>query len=158
MLTLPLTIVAARRASTIARARLTPPRPSAGRSGRATPPATAPNSSAGRVWPSSAIETSSGSRVWAATSSGPAASARPSPALVMIDEASSQRKLLPSRRGATASTIGASGDRMLARIPSPQRRGTVPSWSVTIPPDMPCQLTSTRPASAMISAIRSGDG
>ena len=40
----------------------------------------------------------------------------------------------------------------------PQRRGTVPSCSVTIPPVSPCQVTSTRPASRMISAIRSGEG
>ena len=39
-----------------------------------------------------------------------------------------------------------------------QRGGTVPSWSVTMPPVSGVQRTSTRPASPMISAIRSGDG
>ena len=36
--------------------------------------------------------------------------------------------------------------------------GTVPTWIVTIPPDIPTQRIPTRPASRMISAIRSGGG
>ena len=35
---------------------------------------------------------------------------------------------------------------------------TVPTWSVTIPPDIGCQVTSFRPTSRMMSAIRSGLG
>ena len=42
------------------------------------------------------------------------------------------------------------------RMRQPSRDGTVPTWIVTIPPDMPIQRTPTRPASRMTSAIRSG--
>ena len=38
------------------------------------------------------------------------------------------------------------------------RDGTVPTWMVTMPPDMPIQRTPTRPASRITSAIRSGAG
>ena len=55
-----------------------------------------------------AIETSNGSRVWLATSSGPAASAIPSPMLVRTDATSSRRNQRPSRGGAirSAATAG----------------------------------------------------
>jgi hypothetical protein len=39
-----------------------------------------------------------------------------------------------------------------------RRSGTVPTWTVTIPPDIGCQLTSMSPTWRMISAIRSGPG
>ena len=51
-----------------------------------------------------AAATSTGLRVCDATSSGPAAIIRPSPRLVVHDEATSQRKLRPSREGNTVST------------------------------------------------------
>lgn len=38
------------------------------------------------------------------------------------------------------------------------RYGTVPTWMVTIPPDIGCQVTLINPASCMIAAIRSGSG
>ncbi len=46
----------------------------------------------------------------------------------------------------------------LPRRGLPYRSGTVPSCRVTMPPVRPVQRTSTSPASAMISAMRSGDG
>ena len=49
----------------------------------------------------------------------------------------------------------------LGRRPFPPAQGaggTVPTWSVTIPPDMPVHVTSTRPAPRMIPAIVSGAG
>ena len=39
-----------------------------------------------------------------------------------------------------------------------QRSGTVPVWMVTMPPDIPIQVTSWSPTSRMISAMRSGLG
>lgn len=38
------------------------------------------------------------------------------------------------------------------------RQGFVPTWMVTMPPDMPNQSMSSRPAARMISAMRSGAG
>ena len=64
----------------------------------------------GRYSLSTAIETRNGSRVCEATSSGPAASAMPSPMLLTNVADSSQRKLRPSRVGAMVSVIrGGSG-------------------------------------------------
>ena len=68
----------------------------------AAPPRT-PNSRIGRYSLRSAIETRNGSRVCDATSSGPAASTTPSPALLTIVAARSQRKLRPSLAGTMAS-------------------------------------------------------
>src|SRR3954471_2419803 len=42
--------------------------------------------------------------------------------------------------------------------PAVQRSGTVPVWMVTMPPDIGIQVTSRRPTSVMISAMRSGPG
>ncbi len=122
MLTEPVTMVTASSASTADRTRFTPAtiRRRSWRS--ATAPAGTPNSSWGRIWARAAIETSSGSRVSEATSSGPAASATPSPALVTTDDARSQRKLRPSLAGATVSAASANGLATRRRIPSRRQR------------------------------------
>ena len=66
----------------------------------ATPPAYRPNISHGSRCRNAADATASGLRLSDATSSGPAASVIPSPRFVTHVEASSQRKLRPSRDGA----------------------------------------------------------
>ncbi len=107
MLTLPVTIVAVRTASTPARRRFatTTIRRRSNRSA-ATPPMT-PKRSTGRYSVSSASDTRNGSRVCEATSSGPAATTTPSPTLLTTVADSSQRKLDPSLPGATTSTNSA---------------------------------------------------
>ena len=67
-------------------------------------PARSPNTNHGSWKDMAAAATSSGLRVWEATSSGPAAIISPSPRLVAQDDATSQRKEMPSRRGKTVST------------------------------------------------------
>ena len=62
-----------------------------------------------------------------------------------------------SRRGDGLDGAGDRG-RHAARVPAGQRLGTVPTCRVTMPPVRPRQWTSTRPASRMISATRSGAG
>ncbi len=158
MLTASLTIVTARTARMAARTRLTAAMSRTRSTRSATTPACTPNSSTGRFWASAAIDTRNGSRVWLATSSGPAASAIPSPMLVMTDATSSRRNPRPSREGAIRSATTVNGDGTPRGYRRGQRLGTVPTWSVTMPPVRPRQWTSTRPASPMISAIRSGDG
>jgi hypothetical protein len=64
------------------------------------------------------MDTRNGSSVWEATSSGPAARAMPSPALLIRVDARSQRKLRPSLAGATVSVIRAGKDRTGGRIPT----------------------------------------
>ena len=109
MFTAPVTIVAASSARTSARARLTTTMIRTRSTRSATTPAAKPNSSTGTFWARSAIETSSGSRVSEATSSGPAASATPSPMLVRTVVASSHRNERPRRDGAIASARRAAG-------------------------------------------------
>ena len=77
----------------------------------ATAPAHSPNSSHGRRCNSAASETSTALRVCEATSSGPAASATPSPMLLTHEEATSHRKDVPMRGGSTRSRSGATRDR-----------------------------------------------
>lgn len=67
-------------------------------------PATSPKSNGGSHWIVAASATTAAFGVSDATSSGPAASATPSPRLVVHDEASSHWNPLPSRAGTTPST------------------------------------------------------
>ena len=75
-----------------------------------TAPAIGANSSGGSHWKVAASATRNASSVSEATSSGPAARAKPSPRLVNQDDGNSQRNPTPSRDGATNSasrpTIG----------------------------------------------------
>ncbi len=70
----------------------------------ASAPATSPNSSHGSCQAMAAPATSTGLWVCEATSSGPAATIRPSPRLLAHDEASSHRNPVPRRAGTTVST------------------------------------------------------
>ena len=104
MLTWPVQITAHSPASTTARApsmAITSTRRS---SRSAIAPATSPRTSHGSWKDIAAAATSTGLRVCEATSSGPAAIIRPSPRLVVHDDATSQRKEVPSRCGKTVST------------------------------------------------------
>src|SRR4051794_4165389 len=103
MLTTPVATLVASSARMTPRIRLTTAMSRTRSTRSATTPAANPNSSTGRFWASTAIDTRSGSRVWLATSSGPAASAMPSPVFVTTDVRSSTRKERPSRGGAIAS-------------------------------------------------------
>ncbi len=67
-------------------------------------PAYRPNTSGGAHRSRAASDTRNGSRVSDATSSGPAATATPSPRFVVQDDANSQRKPAPSRAGTRPST------------------------------------------------------
>ena len=105
MLTCPVTITVQSRASTTTRTPLAAMMIRRRSSRSASAPAKSPTTSQGS-WSAMAAEaTRSGSRVWEATSSGPAASRRPSPRLVTHDDPMSQRKPVPSRVGRTVSTI-----------------------------------------------------
>ena len=103
-------------------ARVDGARPSARRSRRSeSAPAYSPNSSGGSHWTSAARETTKALFVWEATSSGPAASAKPSPRLLVHDDPSSQRNPTPSRGGATVSmspVTGAGGYHAARTAPS----------------------------------------
>ena len=70
----------------------------------ASAPATRPSSSHGSSEATTALDTSTGLCVCEATSSGPAATIRPSPRLLAHDDASSQRNPVPRRAGTTVST------------------------------------------------------
>src|SRR4029079_660309 len=118
MLTALLTIVTARTTRMAARTRLTAAMRRTRSTLSATTPACTPNSSTGRFWASAAIDTRNGSRVWLATSSGPAASAIPSPMLVMTDATSSRRNPRPSREGAIRSATTVNGDDTSPRVPA----------------------------------------
>ena len=83
----------------------------------AAPPST-PNSRVGRYPLRTAIETRNGSLVCEATSSGPAASTMPSPMLLTVAAASSQRKLRPSLAGTMVSVGRAMSDDTGGRIPT----------------------------------------
>ena len=72
-------------------------------------PATSPKSSQGSWKATAAAATSTGLRVCDATSSGPAAIIRPSPRLVVHEDATSQRNEVPSRDGKTVSTTRLAG-------------------------------------------------
>ncbi len=102
MVTLPVTMVAARTPRTAARPRFMAMTRRRRSYRSATAPATAPKSSGGSVEARSAIDTRSGSCVCDATRRGPAASTTPSPAFDTTFAASSQRKLRPSRAGASS--------------------------------------------------------
>jgi hypothetical protein len=101
MFTQPVTIVTVSTVSTTVRIRSTATTTRRRSSRSAMTPAFSPKSSHGRRCSGTAIATSSGSLVWEATSSGPAASVIPSPRLLIHEEASSQRKATPNRRGTT---------------------------------------------------------
>src|SRR4051812_36881962 len=75
-------------------------------------PACKANNNHGSRCKSADNATSRGSCVSEAMSSGPAASANPSPRFDVHDDASSQRKLLPRRRGTKASTTRFTGETM----------------------------------------------
>ena len=79
-------------------------RSAAGPAGRPARRRSSPNSSGGSHCSSAASATRNGSCVSEATSSGPAASAMPSPRLLIHDEASSHRNPAPRRGGAATST------------------------------------------------------
>ena len=118
MFTFPLTIVATSTPRTTARPRFTTMTMRRRSNRSAAAPPNTPNSSTGRYSAKRAIDTSSGSCVWEATSSGPAASAMPSPTLLMVVADRSQRKLRPSLAGVTVSVIRASSVRTGGRIPT----------------------------------------
>ena len=109
-------IVTTRMASTTARTRLTTMTIRRRSKRSAVAPPRTPNRRTGRYSLRSAIETRNGSWVWDATSSGPAASTTPSPTLLTMVAASSQRKLRPSRAGTMVSVIGAGIRRTGGRI------------------------------------------
>ena len=67
-------------------------------------PAQSPKTSGGAHWRSAASATRNSWSVFDATSSGPAASAIPSPTLLVHDDASSSRNPRPSRGGARTSS------------------------------------------------------
>src|SRR5215218_6262679 len=122
MLTAPVTIVAARTARIAARHTLTRAIIRTRSTRSATTPAVKPNSSTGTFCASNAIETRSGSRVCDATSSGPAASATPSPTLVRTEVARSHRNERPRRAGTVASARRATGSG-IAAVYACSRRG-----------------------------------
>jgi hypothetical protein len=103
MSTLPVRIEAASNPSTAARARSTVATIRARLRRSASAPASRAKTSQGRRWSRVASATKLGSRVTEAMSSGPAASAKPSPRLDTQEDATSQRKLVPSRRGSRLS-------------------------------------------------------
>src|SRR3954465_7279452 len=105
MLTVSVTIDATSRASTTARIPSTTTTINRRSSRSARAPANRPNSSQGTCCNNPAAATSRGSWLCDATSSGPAASAKPSPRFETQDDASHQRKPAPSRLGAIASSI-----------------------------------------------------
>ena len=120
-LTTSVAIDSASTASTTARATLTAITISRRSWRSAITPACSPNSSHGRRCSNPARATSNGSSVCDATSSGPAATAIPSPRLLTHDDESNHRNPVPIRGGATASSILFIGQR---RIVTPRRRSS----------------------------------
>ena len=169
MFTLPVTIVVARSASTSARARLTTTMIRIRSTRSATTPAANPNSSTGTFWARSAIETRSGSRVSRGDQqrAGRERDAVPDVGQDGRREQPAERASEARRSDRLGQADGGIGHRgslpwppagATLRADARQRGGTVPSCRVTMPPVSGVQRTSTRPASPMISAIRSGDG
>ena len=126
----PVTIATQSTATTTARNRSATTTSSRRSTRSAIAPAHSPNSSHGSRWRSAAIATRTGLRVCEATSSGPAARPIPSPRFEVHDDASSHRKPVPMRGGATTSRMRPTRPRTYSpdAVPSPgiarRRRGT----------------------------------
>ena len=138
MPTSPASRAVARTTRTPPRARSTPMTSRRRSTRSARTPACRPKSSHGSRCTRAPRATRNGSWVWPATSSGPAASAMPSPRLPTQDDPTSQRNGVPIRAGSALSTGPRTGTdcrhrprRPSAAFPTPGRRisGSPPSLS-----------------------------